>query len=231
MRRDETPANVTARTLAVLLLLLAATLFAVTSLGAAQAPPAYGAESPQAVMAGLADASATEDFGKAMTFLAPEARVTAAREMLQGLLFGLALSNPDDRMPGSPALSKADLQKKRTAYNAAVDATRAALQAHGLDGIVGQKPMAPATMQMMDTGVAKADTVALVTALKPAVDQIGALLTAPHAGMTKEPFPFAFGAVANYRVQGDKASAKAATEALDFVRIGGRWYLTPPPRP
>jgi hypothetical protein len=37
--------------------------------------------------------------------------------------------------------------------------------------------------------------------------------------------------VTGYRVQGDRATAQAATEPLDFVRIAGRWYLTPPVTP
>lgn len=213
------------------LLWLSAALLAVTVVGAAAQPErGYGADTPQAVVAGLSAAAAAEDFATAMTFIAPDARRTLAHEMLQGVLFGLALANPDDRMPGSPALSKADLQKKRAAYKAAVDTTRTALTPAGLAGVIGQKPMAPGTVQAVERGLATADTVVLVRDLAPAIAALDALL-GEQAGMTKAPFPFAFGAVSGYRVQGERATAKAATEPLEFVRVGGRWYLTPPQRP
>lgn len=40
-----------------------------------------------------------------------------------------------------------------------------------------------------------------------------------------------FGAVTDYRVQGERATAPGAAEPLDVVRIAGRCGLTPPVTP
>ena len=37
------------------------------------------------------------------------------------------------------------------------------------------------------------------------------------------------GSVSDYKISGDKATAKEGTGTIDFERINGRWYLAPPP--
>ncbi len=44
----------------------------------------------------------------------------------------------------------------------------------------------------------------------------------------KPPPPVDIGNVTGYKINGDKATAQNGAETMDFVRIGGRWYIEPP---
>jgi hypothetical protein len=138
----------------------------------------------------------------------------------------LAFSNPDDPMPGSKPLPKAELDKRKKGYASAVDLVRQTLRPHGLDSLIGQPPMAPKSQETLKAALAKADTVVLVTSLLTAMDRIGPMLGMQKSDSKK--VPFTFGKVTNFQVKGDRATAKAATEVLEFERVQGRWYLKPP---
>jgi hypothetical protein len=34
--------------------------------------------------------------------------------------------------------------------------------------------------------------------------------------------------VTDYKIQGDRATAKAGKETVDFVKVGGRWFMKAP---
>jgi hypothetical protein len=204
--------------LAVLPLLLAA-----ASAGA-QVPA--GAESPQAVVAAVQKATTADDFGMVVAYIAPQARRELASDGLTGLLMALAFSDPDDAMPGSTPLPKAELEKKRKDYKAAVALATRTLSTHGITGVIGKPVMAEATRASINAALDTADTVAFMRDMVATLDAIG-----PMLGMTKSDkprVPFALGKVSDYKIVGDTATARADTEVLDFVRIDGRWYLTPP---
>lgn len=199
----------------------------VPSLAVAQAP--MGGDTPQAVIAGVQKATAADDFVAVMPFIAPAARRELVKEGVTGLLMALAFSDPDDTMPGSKPLPKAELEKKRKGYKAAVKTADTMLSSYGVTGVIGKPVLADATQKPIEAALAKADTVAMMRDLMGALDTIG-----PQLGMKKSDapkVPFKFGTVRDYKVSGDKATAKDGKETLDFVKIEGRWYLTPPAPP
>jgi hypothetical protein len=53
----------------------------------------------------------------------------------------------------------------------------------------------------------------------------------PLLGMKQNPKPeplVSVGAVTGYKIDGDTATAQNGAETMEFVRIGGRWYIEPP---
>jgi hypothetical protein len=88
--------------------------------------------------------------------------------------------------------------------------------------------MAPETQKSIEQAIKQADTVALTTALLAAMEKISPLLGVTRGAMPSS--PFGLDEVTGYQVKGDTATARAGAETLDFVRIDGRWYITPPTR-
>lgn len=196
------------------------------SLAFAQASSsAYGAESPQAAVAGVQKAIKSDDVAAAMLFITPAGRREMATEGVSGILLVLASNNPDDQMSGGAPLPKAELAARRKRYKSAVDAVRRALKPHGLDRAIGRPVMAPGTQTLVDNALAKADTVVLMRALLSTMDQVG-----PTLGMSKGDrprVPFALGTVSGYKVDGERATARAGRDTLEFQRIDARWYIRP----
>lgn len=187
---------------------------------------AYGGDTPQAVVAGLQQAMKADNFAAAMPFVSPAGRRELASEGISALLMFFAFADPNDAMPGGKPLSKAELDAKRKSYRTAVDTARKTLKPHGLDKVIGRPPMAQETQQTIDTAVAKADTVVLVTSLMSMMDRLGPMLGMQRGDKPK--VPFTLGNVTNYRIDGDRATARAAKETLEFERIDARWYIKPP---
>jgi hypothetical protein len=200
-------------------------LFATAALAQPQ-QAIYGAETPQAAIAGLQRAVKANDVVAAIPFVSPAGRRELASEGISSLMMFLAFADPSDPMSGGQTLPKAERDAKRKAYRSAVDTVRKTLKPHGLDKVVGRPAMAVETQQAIDTAVARADTVVLVTSLISMMDRIG-----PMLGMRKSDrptIPFTLGNVTNYRIDGDRATARAAGETLQFERIDDRWYVQPP---
>jgi hypothetical protein len=149
-----------------------------------------------------------------------------AKEGVEGLLMVLAFSDPDDAMPGSKPLPKAELEKKREAYRSVVDLTKKTLEPYGMAGLIGKPAMASETQKALAAALAAADTVAVNRDLLSAMERIGPMLGMEKS--EKSPVPFDLGTVTGYEIKGDKATAKSGKETIDFERIDGRWYLTPP---
>jgi hypothetical protein len=206
-----------------------AVLTVLVSIPSSAQSPARGGDTPQAVMAAMQKAIAADDLAAATALVSAAGRIEFAREGVEGLLMALAFTNPDDRMPGAKPLPASELETKRKGYKSAVELTRSTLKPYGLDALIGKPVMAPANQKVIDSALAKADTVALTTSLVSALNQIGPLLGMTEKGGKK--VPFAFGPVSNFKVTGDTATAKAGAETLDFVREQGRWFLSPPAAP
>ena len=97
---------------------------------------------------------------------------------------------------------------------------------YGLDTLFGKPVLAADTQKALDAALAKADKVALITSLYASMVKL-----APLLGMKQTPKPQPFmkdGSVTNYKVSGDKATAQNLAETMNFVRIGGRWFIEPP---
>ena len=188
--------------------------------------PVYGATSPQEVVAAVQQAVKAGDFVGAMPYISPAGRRELAVEVVPSLLFALAFADPNDPMPGGKPLPKAELDKKQKNYQAAVDVVRNALKPFGLDTLIGKPAMAPEQTKVIEAAIDKADTVALITSMFATMEKIGPMLGFTRSSKPKAPFDL--GNVSGYSIKGDRATAKTPTETLDFVRVDGRWYITPP---
>jgi hypothetical protein len=186
----------------------------------------YGGDTPQAVVVGLQQAMKADNFAAAMPFISPAGRRELASESISALLMFFASADPNDAVPGSVPLSKAERDAKRKAYRTAVDTVRRTLKPHGLDKVIGRPPLAQETQQTIDTAVARADTVLLAASLMSMMDRFGPMLGMQKGDRPK--VPFTLGAVTGFRIDGDRATARAARETLEFERIDARWYLRPP---
>ena len=204
---------------------LVLSLVAVATAG--QTAPVYGGATPQEVVASLQKAVKSNDFLGAVPFISPDGRKELANEGVTGVIMVLAFSDPDDPIPGGKPLAKAELDAKRKSYRAAMDLAKATLKPHGLDAFIGKPAMSAETQGAIDAAISKADTVALVTSLMGAMVQMGPMLRMSKKGEGPK-LPFTLGNVTDYKITGDKATAKNGAEAIDFVRVGGRWFMTPP---
>ena len=207
------------RLLDVFVILLAGALLC------AQSKP-YGAASPQEAVAALKKAGAANDFVGALPVIAPDALRELAGEGVTGVLMALAFSDPDDPMPGGPTPSKAELDAQRKRYKAALALASGTLKPYGLDAVIGKPVLSADTQKAIETAVAKADNVALITSLFSTMRKI-----APMLGMKGDVTPDAvltLGDVTNYRIAGDTATAQNGPETINFVRVAGRWYVQPP---
>lgn len=205
--------------------LCAISLLSPTGAFAQLGAPQYGAESPQAVVAGLQKPIESDDIVAAMPFISPAGRRDLAENAFGGLLVALSFYNPDEQLLGSKP-PKAELDTQRKNYRTAVGVARQALKPHGLDGLVGQPPaaaMEPKAQATVKSALDKADAVAVVSAVMSTLERISVLLKMEKSNTRI--VPFSFSTVTDYRVDGDRATAKGANETLEFEKVQGRWYI------
>ena len=198
------------------------------SMASAQTGAGYGAESPQAVVAAIQKAMAAKDLAATLRHVTPAGREATVKDLLGGTLVAMAMFDPDvPTVVGKPP-TKAGLETQRKNYRTAQGHLRQALKPHGLDILVG-KPVTPeseaALMAAISAALPKTDSAVLASSVLSAMDKI-----APIVGMPRpEPPPlFTFSAVTEYQVQGDRATAKAGTDTLEFERVQSRWYIKLP---
>lgn len=202
---------------------------AVTAAPVAQSGSKYGGDSPQAVIAALQQPVSADDLAAAIPFIAPAGRREIALEAVGGVAITLGFTNPDVVVPGQPPPPKAELDRARKNYRAAQDLVRTVLAPHRLDFLIGQSAEvmgSPANEHAIVAAIEKTDTVVLIRALMTALPKLIALLDLPASNTRK--VPFSFRTVTNYRVSGDRATATAGSETLEFERIDGRWFLRVP---
>lgn len=192
----------------------------------AQVAKPSGAASPQEAVAALKQAGGGTDMLAALPVISPSGLKVIANEGVTGLLMVLAFSDPDDGMPGSTKPSKTELDAKRKQYRQAVDFATQTLKPYGLDALIGKPVLAAETQKSLDAAIDKADNVVLITTLYGSLTKLGPLL-----GMKQNPKPeplVKVGTVTGYKVNGDAATAQNDADTMNFVRIGGRWYIEPP---
>ena len=199
-------------------------LLAAAALPLAQGTIARGAASPQEAVAAFKKAVAANDVAAALPLFSPAGLKELASEGVAGMLMILAFADPEDPMPGTPAPTAA----QRKQYQQAVALVRQTLKPYGMDGLIGKPPLAAGTQSAIDAALGKADALALTTSLFATLMKI-----APMLGMKEtadaSPLP-QFGDVTDFSISGDTATARDGARTIDFVRVGGRWYLTPPSR-
>lgn len=192
----------------------------------AQAGKPAGAATPQEAVAALQKASAAGDILQALPVISPAGLKELANEGVTGLLMVIAFSDPDDPMPGGAKPSKAELDAKRKQYKQAVDLATQVMKPYGLDTLFGKPVMSDDTQKVLNAALDKADNAALVSSLYASMVKM-----APLLGMKQTPKPEPFmkpGPVTDYKITGDKATAQNLAETMNFVRIGGRWYVEAP---
>lgn len=212
------------RTSLVVATALAVTVSATAAL--AQGAKPSGASTPQEAVATLQNATASGDMLQALPVISQAGLKQIANEGVTGLLMVLAFSDPDDAMPGGPKPSASELAAKRKSYAQAKNLAVQTIKPYGLDPLIGKPVMADATQSTLNTALDKADNAALITSLYGSLVKIGPLL-----GMKEKPTPSPLiktATVSDYKIAGDKATAKNGAETLNFVRVGGRWYIEPP---
>ena len=193
----------------------------------AQAAKPSGAASPQEAVAALQAATTAGNMLQAIPVISPNGLKQIANEGVTGLLMVLAFSDPDDAMPGSTKPTKAELDTKRKQYKQVVDLATQTLKPYGLDAFFGKPVLAEDTQKSLDAALDKADTAALITSLYGSLTKI-----APLLGMKETPKPEGFiktGTVTDYKITGDRATARDGAATMSFVRINGRWYIDGPP--
>ena len=193
---------------------------------ATQIAPTYGAESPQALIATMERALATDDFGSVIPLISPAGRKELAEDAVTALIVMLNFTDPDKPSADGVPLSAAERDAKRASHRAAVDVARDTLRPHDLDGLIGEPPLSPLSKDVFVLALDRTDTVLLMQSLYSALNRISKLLGIERSDEKK--LPLTFGNVTDYQVTGDAATAKTAGETIEFERLDGRWYLKPP---
>jgi hypothetical protein len=201
-------------------------LFSATALALAQGTKPRGAASPQDVVAVIMKSSAANDLPAMLPVIAPDGLRELASDGVTSILMALRLFDPDAPMAGTAKPSASELAAQRKRYKEALDLGRRTLQPHGLDTLIGKPPLAPETQKAVDASLAKTDNVVLVAALFEAAQQLPPILGMKD-GFSPPP-PVTLDNVTAYRITGDTATAQDGAERLNFVRIRGRWYISPP---
>ena len=190
-------------------------------------PP--GADSPQALVERLRAAITRGDTAEIASCIAPEQRRQWAVAMLKrGKVMMDMLEQDAEAQATTDAAGRAAAAGRVADFRARPEPIRvpaelhafheAILQKHGLAGRrmdLGSEAGTAALLAGVDEPALIADLTALIDSLvEPARRQ--------HAG----DFPTD---VRDFRIRGDKATARAGDGQLDFVRVDGRWYELRPP--
>lgn len=222
--------------------LLVAVSLAVSPVLATAGTP-LGADSPQALVERLHQAAAKGDVAEVTACLDPDSRL----EMTAGILIGATMMVGFMGMGGDLASgmvegvaeatggSKEEAARKAAeakaeaakAQEKAKTAFAAVLKKHGLPDLLDEKAGAAAADPK--TLLAKADQPTLVRDLLALMESLGeGKEKKDEAGPAKPegmPDPKS---VTDYRVEGDKATAKASGDTLQFVKVDGRWFMKAP---
>lgn len=226
----------------------AATLVLVTLLAASPAllaqarrePP--GADSPQALVARLEKASQKGDLPEIAACLTPDDRTDLTKGMLLAATMMVAFSQMGTEMAGSLAEGMAEAtgqemnqkdkaemekQKKEAAQQAKKleDKFRGILTKHKLPDFFAEGDQAgdAGDMGKADEQLKKIDQVALLADLMTFLHEIDP----DEATKSGKPIE-ALDQVTGYKIDGNRATAKAGDETLEFVKLDGRWYLEAP---
>jgi hypothetical protein len=227
---------------------LSVVLAALAPFAAAAAPPAApGAGSPQALVERLRGALAEENFREVAACLAPAER----REMALALLMGSSMMVAFMEMGGDLAAGMAQGVAEGVAESAGGEVT--ADQRREIEAARAEAISKAAAMQQKHAAILErhglTDRLASETAAGPApgpdaspeaglaallagVDE-GALIADlmtffTDMGESEERRMIALPpAVTDYRIEGDRATARAGEETVEFVRVEGRWYFKP----
>lgn len=214
--------------------LFAATLTCVAPLASAELP---GAESPQEVMAKIGAASKAGDYGAVMNLVEPSARRSMAAAKLWGAYLRISIAETNAEASVSIAAqesyftaeerAKAGQEGQEEAKGAAELRQRLANLLNGFGLTLDLAPALPVKdmprAQALEALIENVDQGKLIAALDEFLYPDDPPLPESESKCPPE--------VTDYRIEGDRATARSGDHVLDFVRIDGRWYSVPPPLP
>jgi len=232
--------------------LCAATALVAPAAWAAEKP--YGGATPQDAVARLKAGAEAGDFGEILAVLAPEDRKVLGGTMLMMTVMMVGFSQMAGEMAGGMAEGMAEAfgeegEGVSAEQQAEIDAAkaeaaaegaklmaklRAVLEPHGLAGLIDGEPEPGSDEdEAMERALEGADMVVLTQDLMTLLGEIDDDGDDADGGDTDGPGdemqpPWVDDEVTGYEVEGDRATARAGDETIDFVRVDGRWYLKMP---
>lgn len=209
----------------------------------------YGAATPQELVARMEAAAQAEDFGEMMACLSPDDRKAMGGMMVMMAVMMVGFSQMATDMGGAMAEGMAEAfageemtadqkveletaQAEAAVAAAALEAKlRAALEPHGLAGMLDEPEAGSAEERALDEALESADMIALTESmlqLMAELDEQDGEEDEDAGSAADEMKPDWSGVeVTDYVVEGDRATARAGDETLEMVRIDGRWYFSP----
>lgn len=212
----------------------------------------YGGATPEELVARARAAADSGDLGELMACMAPEDRkaMGGAMVMMAVMMVGFAQMGAEmggamaegmtEAMSGEEmtAEQKAELEAQKAEAAAAAarltEKLRAALEPHGLGGLLEGDMAAGSDDPALEEALDQADMIALTESV------MGVLADLEEAegdagmgdGMSLDPAEDAKPSwvdveVTDYVIDGDHATARAGEETLEMIRVDGRWYLAP----
>ncbi len=216
---------------------------------AAAAPKAQpGAESPEALVERMKKAAAKQDLAEIAACMTPKARGEMAMGMYLGATMMVAFSQMGAEMGGAMAegmggmaeamggkvdpaekekaaqqmaKAKEEMGKVKERYNALM--TKYGLPVMPKDGEAEPdlpKEKAEELFQKIDAGAFLTDVMAFMKSM-PGDEK--------EKAAEESPVKIPSGPLTDLKIDGDKATGSVEGEAMNFVRIDGRWYVEEPP--
>jgi hypothetical protein len=200
-------------------------------------PP--GADSPQELVDRMMAAAESDDFAEMMACMAPEPRaemavmmvamagmMVAFMDMGAGMAGDMAEAFSEEEMTAEQRAEAQAAEREAAEKTAAVQARyEEILRQHGLGDLLSEEeggPEGEVDPQEMLEGV---DEIALLSDLMGFLEEVGD----EEEGASAEGSPFEIPEeIGEIEVEGDRATATAGDDILEFVRIDGRWYFEPP---
>lgn len=212
---------------------------------AARASEPPGGETPQAVVARLEKAMADQDLAEMLACVTPSSRREASLMLVAGAGMMVAFMAMGSAMGAEmaegfaagedgevPAEEKAKLEEQKRAAEAKAAELQARyegiLERHGVTAMMDDEtplPEDPAARRAeLDRLFADTDDIALIRDLLAMLEDLGE--GEGGGGSPRSPVNLP-GAVTDYVVEGDTATARSGDETIHFQRVGGRWYVEP----
>ena len=214
-----------------------------------------GAESPQALVERMEKAAEAGDLAEMMACVAPDARREMALAMVAGVGMIVAFMGMGGAMAEGmgeavaegmtgeemTAEQKAEMEKGKAEMEAKTAELQARYQAilerHKMTAMMDDDTPVPEDPAARSAALAElfkeTDDVALVVDLMNLMGELG-----ESQGMGKPDAPVSLpDEVTGYEIDGDRATATAGDETIEFIKVDGRWYFqptedgTPPPPP
>lgn len=207
--------------------------FQLASPAVAQTP--LGAATPQDLVARLTRAAETRNLAEIAACVDPKSRTELTMGLLIGATMMIAFAGMGSEMAEGMAQAmggeqkpadKAAADKKKARAQADLAKAKAQLSAvfkkHGLPDLMDESAALPQEEGAAEKMLARVDQPALAADLLGVMQAAGGdKMKGNEAGPIDAPKD-----VGDYKIAGDKATARAGAETLDFVKIDGKWFLT-----